>query len=136
VLKINRLDHLVLTVKDVAATVRFYVDVLGMTEVSFGEGRTALTFGRSKINLHEQGKEFEPKADNPVPGSADLCLIVEDDLDSVIAALRAADVAIEAGPVRRTGATGVIESVYLRDPDRNLIELSNYLSTEPKGGDA
>jgi catechol 2,3-dioxygenase-like lactoylglutathione lyase family enzyme len=126
-LKVNRLDHLVLTVTDVAATVRFYVDVLGMTEVTFGDGRTALTFGRSKINIHEQGREFVPKADNPIPGSADVCLIVEDDLDSVIAELQTANVIIELGPVRRTGASGAILSVYLRDPDRNLIELSNYL---------
>ena len=126
-MNVKRLDHLVLTVTDIAATVRFYVDVLGMTEVTFGEGRTALAFGRSKINLHEQGREFEPKADDPRPGSADVCLIVEDALESVIAELHGAGVPVELGPVRRTGATGAINSIYLRDPDRNLIELSNYL---------
>jgi catechol 2,3-dioxygenase-like lactoylglutathione lyase family enzyme len=125
-MKVNRLDHFVLTVADIEATVAFYTGVLGMTEVSFGAGRRALTFGSSKINLHERGKEFEPKAEHPVPGSADICLIVDDPIDDVIAQLAAAGVAIEEGPVERTGATGPIVSCYLRDPDRNLVELSNY----------
>ncbi|HEX4357939.1 MAG TPA: VOC family protein [Pseudonocardia sp.] len=125
-MKINRLDHLVLTVADIEATVAFYTQVLGMTEVSFGAGRRALTFGSSKINLHERGREFEPKAEHPVPGSADICLIVDDDIPDVIAQLGAAGVPIEEGPVERTGATGPILSCYLRDPDRNLVELSNY----------
>jgi catechol 2,3-dioxygenase-like lactoylglutathione lyase family enzyme len=127
-MKINRLDHFVLTVADIAATVEFYTTVLGMAEVSFGAGRRALTFGNSKINLHEVGKEFEPKAERPTPGSADVCLIVEDDIEQVIAQLTAAGVAVLEGPVERTGATGKIVSCYLRDPDRNLVELSNYLA--------
>ena len=125
-MKINRLDHFVLTVADIEATVAFYTQVLGMTEVSFGAGRRALTFGSSKINLHERGKEFEPKAEHATPGSADICLIVADDIADVVAQLDAAGVPIEEGPVERTGATGPILSCYLRDPDRNLVELSNY----------
>ena len=125
-MKINRLDHFVLTVADIAATVDFYTRVLGMAEVSFGAGRRALVFGDSKINLHEAGREFEPKAEHPTPGSADVCLIVEDDIEQVIAQLTAAGVPILEGPVERTGATGPIVSCYLRDPDQNLVELSNY----------
>jgi catechol 2,3-dioxygenase-like lactoylglutathione lyase family enzyme len=127
-MKVNRLDHFVLTVEDIEATVAFYTGVLGMTEVSFGAGRRALAFGTSKINLHERGKEFEPKAEHATPGSADICLIVEDDIADVVAQLDAAGVPIEEGPVERTGATGPIVSCYLRDPDRNLVELSNYRS--------
>jgi len=123
---IDRIDHLVLTVEDVERTVAFYVDVLGMTEVTFGSGRKALTFGSSKINLHQRGREFEPKSANPTPGSADLCLIVDNPLDVVAADLAASGVVIEEGPVERTGAQGPITSIYVRDPDRNLIELSNY----------
>ena len=124
---IDRIDHLVLTVDDVEGAIAFYVDVLGMVEVTFGSGRKALTFGSSKINLHQRGREFEPKAASPTPGSADLCLIADDPLEEVLAELAAHGVAIEEGPVTRTGATGPIRSVYVRDPDRNLIELSNYL---------
>ncbi len=124
---VNRLDHFVLTVADLDATIDFYTRLLGMTAVTFGDGRRALSFGSSKINLHEVGKEFEPKADRPTPGSADVCLIVDDPIDDVIAHLDSAAVPIIEGPVERTGATGSIRSVYLRDPDQNLIELSNYL---------
>jgi catechol 2,3-dioxygenase-like lactoylglutathione lyase family enzyme len=124
--KVDRLDHLVLTVASVDAAVAFYTRVLGMEVVRFGAGRTALTFGTSKINLHEAGKEFEPKALRPTPGSADVCLIVDGDVAEVIAELVAAGITIEEGPVERTGATGPIVSCYLRDPDQNLIELSNY----------
>jgi catechol 2,3-dioxygenase-like lactoylglutathione lyase family enzyme len=124
---IDRIDHLVLTVDDVERTIAFYVDVLDMAEVTFGSGRKALTFGSSKINLHQSGREFEPKAANPTPGSADLCLIADDPLEVVLADLAASGVALEEGPVSRTGARGPITSVYIRDPDRNLIELSNYL---------
>jgi catechol 2,3-dioxygenase-like lactoylglutathione lyase family enzyme len=127
-MKINRLDHLVLTVASVEKAIEFYTTVLGMAEVTFGEGRKALAFGSSKINLHEAGREFDPKARRPTPGSADICLIVDDSITAVVAALTAAGVRIEEGPVERTGATGPILSVYLRDPDHNLIELSNYLS--------
>jgi catechol 2,3-dioxygenase-like lactoylglutathione lyase family enzyme len=126
-MRIDRLDHLVLTVADLDATIDFYTGLLGMSAVTFGDGRRALSFGSSKINLHQAGNEFEPKADRPTPGSADVCLIVDDPIDDVIATLEAAAVPIIEGPVERTGATGAIRSVYLRDPDRNLIELSNYL---------
>jgi catechol 2,3-dioxygenase-like lactoylglutathione lyase family enzyme len=126
--RIDRLDHLVLTVADIDATVDFYTRVLGMDEVTFGAGRTALAFGRSKINLHRAGHEFEPKAHRPTPGSADLCLIAEGPLEQVIEDLAVHGVPIEEGPVERTGATGPIRSVYFRDPDQNLIEVSTYLS--------
>ena len=125
-MRVDRLDHLVLTVASIEATVEFYTRVLGMEVMTFGAGRTALAFGTSKINLHQAGKEFEPKALRPTPGSADLCLIVEDDIPGVLAELAAAGVPVEEGPVERTGAAGPIISCYLRDPDRNLIELSNY----------
>ena len=128
-MRIDRLDHLVLTVASIEAAAEFYTRVLGMGVVTFGAGRTALTFGTSKINLHEAGKEFEPKARRPTPGSADLCLIVEDGIADVMAELTAAGVRVEEGPVPRTGATGPITSCYLRDPDGNLIELSNYHRT-------
>jgi catechol 2,3-dioxygenase-like lactoylglutathione lyase family enzyme len=125
-MKIDRLDHLVLTVADIAATCRFYECVLGMQTVTFGEGRKALGFGRAKINLHQAGKEFEPKAEKPTPGSADLCLIAETPLSQVIDHVKVCGIAIELGPVARTGATGPITSIYFRDPDRNLIEVANY----------
>lgn len=124
-MRIDRLDHLVLTVADLQETIDFYA-VLGMREVTFGDGRKALAFGSSKINLHEAGHEFEPKARQAVPGSADLCFITEDPLDEVIAVLNDNGIAILEGPVDRTGATGTIRSVYVRDPDGNLIEISNY----------
>jgi catechol 2,3-dioxygenase-like lactoylglutathione lyase family enzyme len=126
-MRVDRLDHLVLTVDDLDRTIAFYVGVLGMTLTTFGSGRTALTFGTTKINLHQRGSEFEPKALAPTPGSADVCLIVDDPLDDVVRELTGAGVAIEEGPVERTGARGPIVSVYVRDPDANLIELSNYL---------
>jgi catechol 2,3-dioxygenase-like lactoylglutathione lyase family enzyme len=124
--RIDRLDHLVLTVADVDRTVEFYQRALGMQPMTFGDSRRALAFGSSKINLHQAGREFEPKAARPTPGSADLCLISADLLTDVCAHLAAQAVAIEEGPVTRTGATGTIESVYIRDPDGNLIEISNY----------
>jgi catechol 2,3-dioxygenase-like lactoylglutathione lyase family enzyme len=125
--RIERLDHLVLTVADIDATVAFYTRVLGMEAVTFGAGRTALAFGRSKINLHRAGHEFEPKARRPTPGSADLCLIAVGPLEQVIEDLAAHGIPVEEGPVERTGATGPILSVYFRDPDQNLIEVSTYL---------
>jgi catechol 2,3-dioxygenase-like lactoylglutathione lyase family enzyme len=124
---VTRLDHLVLTVADIDKTVDFYTRVLGMRAVTFGAGRRALAFGTSKINLHLAGHEFEPKAVRPTPGSADLCLIVEDSPEEILEQLRRAAVPVEEGPVDRTGATGPIRSIYLRDPDANLIELSSYL---------
>ena len=126
-ISINRLDHLVLTVKSIDKTCAFYGDLLGFEVVSFGAGRTALKFGSQKFNLHEVGKEFEPKADRPTAGSADLCLIANTGLDDIIRELLRANVAIEEGPVERTGANGKILSVYIRDPDKNLIEISNEL---------
>jgi len=125
-MQINRLDHLVLTVADIDVTVDFYTRVLGMEVVTFREGRKALTFGTSKINLHQVGHEFEPKALRPTAGSADICLIVDEPIDEVMAELAAHGIAVEEGPVGRTGATGEIVSCYVRDPDQNLIELSNY----------
>ncbi|HET7068976.1 MAG TPA: VOC family protein [Nocardioides sp.] len=125
-MRIDRIDHLVLTVEDLDRTIAFYVDVLGMTEATFGSGRKSLLFGSSKINLHERGREFEPKAATPTPGSADVCLIVDDSLEWVVSELAAIGIAVEEGPVPRTGARGPITSVYIRDPDGNLIELSNY----------
>jgi catechol 2,3-dioxygenase-like lactoylglutathione lyase family enzyme len=124
--RVSRLDHLVLTVASIDATVSFYTQILGMTPVTFGAGRTALTFGTSKINLHEAGREFEPKALRPTPGSADLCFIVDEDIRDLVTEWADAGIEIEAGPVERTGALGPILSCYLRDPDQNLIELSNY----------
>ena len=129
-MNIDRLDHLVLTVQNIERTCAFYERVLGMQTVTFGAGRKALQFGQQKINLHEVGKEFEPKARRPTPGSGDLCFIASDPLARVIEHLRACGVAIEEGPVQRTGALGLMESIYLRDPDGNLIELSNYLNKE------
>ena len=126
-MKITRIDHLVLTVRDLDATCRFYAEVLGMEVVTFGEGRKALQFGHQKLNLHEAGREFEPHAQRPVPGSVDLCLLTDTPLTEVVATLQAAGVAVEQGPVRRTGATGPLMSVYVRDPDQNLVELANAL---------
>ncbi|AFM33681.1 MULTISPECIES: VOC family protein [Stutzerimonas stutzeri subgroup] len=128
-MNISHLDHLVLTVADIEKTVDFYTRVLGMQVVTFGEGRKALAFGNQKINLHQAGHEFEPKAERPTPGSADLCFIVATPLDRVIAHLETQGVSIIEGPVQRTGATGPIRSVYVRDPDLNLIELSNSMES-------
>ncbi|SFO45098.1 Catechol 2,3-dioxygenase [Chitinophaga sp. YR627] len=126
-MKIDRLDHLVLTVKDIAATIHFYTTVLGMQAETFGQGRKALKFGIQKINLHEAGNEFEPKANTPVPGSADLCFITTTPIDEVEAILHARNVPLIESQVERTGATGKIISIYFRDPDQNLIEVSNYM---------
>ncbi len=125
-MKIDRLDHLVLTVRDIDASIDFYQRVLGMEAVSFGAGRRALSFGRQKINLHPAAAPLKPHAAQPGPGTADLCLIAATPLVEVIAELHAEGVAIEEGPVPRTGAIGPITSVYFRDPDGNLIEVSNY----------
>jgi catechol 2,3-dioxygenase-like lactoylglutathione lyase family enzyme len=124
-LEIDRLDHLVLTVRDLEATVAFYQRALGMTRETFGAGRVALHFGRQKINLHPAGREFDPKADCPTPGSADLCFITKTPIEEVQAHLESCGIVIEEGPVARTGAQGPIVSLYLRDPDGNLIEVSN-----------
>lgn len=127
-IRIDHLDHLVLTVASIDESCDFYTRVLGMGVETFGEGRKALTFGNQKINLHRAGHEFEPKAKRPTSGSGDLCFISTTPLDDIVVHLAAEGVAIEEGPVHRTGATGPILSVYFRDPDGNLIEVSNTLS--------
>ncbi|HEX6799244.1 MAG TPA: VOC family protein [Ktedonobacterales bacterium] len=131
-ISITRLDHLVLTVRDIGATCDFYSRVLGMAVVTFGEGRTALSFGSQKINLHWAGHEIAPHAACPMPGSADLCLITDAEPAETLATLQAQGVPVVLGPVRRSGALGAIESIYLRDPDGNLIEIARYL--EPDEG--
>ncbi len=126
-MKIDHLDHLVLTVASIEKTCDFYGRILGFEVVTFQGDRKALKFGQQKINLHQTGHEFDPKALSPTAGSGDLCFIAETPIDQVIKELQAANIIIEIGPVERTGAVGKIRSVYLRDPDQNLIEISNYL---------
>ena len=125
-MEIERLDHWVLTVRDVDATVAFYERVLGRQPITFGGGRRALAFGQQKINLHPAEAPLRPHARRPTPGSADVCLITRAPIEAVVAELENAGVAIEEGPVPRTGALGPITSVYFRDPDGNLIEISRY----------
>jgi len=124
---IDHLDHLVLTTIDVEACKDFYVRVMGMRLETFGAGRLAFCYGNQKINVHVRGQEFEPKAHLPVPGALDLCFIASVDLEQVIAHLQAQAWPIVEGPIQRTGATGPIRSVYVRDPDLNLIEISEPL---------
>lgn len=126
-MKIDHVDHFVLTVASIDATCEFYSEVLGMEVVEFAGGRKALSFGVQKINLHQRGKEFEPKALTPTPGSGDFCLISAVPIEQVVAHLESCGVEIEEGIVPRTGATGPIKSVYLRDPDQNLVEISEYV---------
>lgn len=128
-IRIDHLDHLVLTVADLEKTVQFYTSILGMALEEFGENRErkALRFGNQKINLHLKGKEFEPKAKTPLPGSSDLCFIAKTSIEEIQAILKEKGIPIEEGPVKRTGACGPILSIYLRDPDGNLLEFSNYL---------
>lgn len=125
-MQIDRLDHLVLTVTDIEATCTFYRQVLGMEVVTFGENRKALRFGQQRMNLHQKGREFEPKATYPTPGSADLCFITTTPVEDVVHHLESLAIAILEGPVARTGTLGQMDSVYFRDPDGNLIEVSNY----------
>ena len=122
--RVDSLDHIVLTVRDISAAVSFYVGVLGMTEILFGD-RTAVGFGSQKINLHQAGAEIAPHATAPAPGSSDLCFLSSVPLDHWVSHLAKQGVPIELGPVPRTGALGSITSIYLRDPDGNLIEISN-----------
>ncbi len=124
---IDHLDHLVLTSTNPDATIDFYTRVLGMQLERFGQGRVAFRFGNQKINLHVRGHEFEPKAHLPVPGALDLCFIASIPLDAVIERLAQAGWPIIEGPVQRTGATQAIRSVYVRDPDLNLIEIAELL---------
>jgi len=126
-ININRLDHLVLTVKDIDTTVTFYTQVLGMKKEVFKESRVALKYGNQKINLHLLGKEFEPKAQNVKEGSADLCFIIDTPIFEAKKYIESLNIKIIEGIVNRTGANGEIQSIYLRDPDMNLIELSNYI---------
>lgn len=123
-MRIDHLDHLVLTVADMAATVAFYTRVLGMQEMTFGDQRKALIFGQQKINLHPAGHPIAPHAASPTPGSADLCFITTDGIHEVLAHLQDCGVALEAGPVPRMGAMGPITSIYFRDPDGNLLEVA------------
>jgi catechol 2,3-dioxygenase-like lactoylglutathione lyase family enzyme len=123
--RVQRIDHVVLTVADLERTIAFYERVLGMTAVSFGEGRRALTFGDQKLNLHHAGREFEPKARRPTPGAIDLCFTTDVPLDEVAAHLRTCGVAIEHGPVDKVGARHALRSLYFRDPDDNLVEVAN-----------
>jgi catechol 2,3-dioxygenase-like lactoylglutathione lyase family enzyme len=124
-MRVESLDHLVLTVRDLDAAVGFYTTALGMTAVTFAGDRRALAFGVQKINLHQAGREFEPRAAAPTPGSADLCFLTDEPLEGVLEHLRCCGVPLAGGPVTRTGATGPIRSVYVRDPDGNLIEVAN-----------
>lgn len=126
-MKVERLDHLVLTVADVEATCAFYARVLGMGVTTFAVGRKALTFGHQKINLHPVGNAPEPRASRPTPGSGDLCFVTAIPIGEVVAHLKACGIGIIEGPVERTGAAGRLRSVYFRDPDGNLIEVSNEL---------
>ncbi len=127
-MKITHLDHLVLTVADIEASLHFYSHYLGMGIVTFAENRKALSFGQQKINLHQRGKEFNPKAAYPSCGSADLCFIIDTPVEQAKLQLQQQGIEIIEGVVERTGAIGKIVSIYLRDPDQNLIELSNYIA--------
>lgn len=126
-MQIKAIDHFVLTVASIDATCTFYSEVLGMQVLEFAGGRKALSFGTQKINLHQRGKEFEPKAQAPTAGSADFCLITDVPLEDVVTHLKALNIEIEEGIVDRTGAAGPIRSVYIRDPDMNLVEISEYV---------
>ncbi|WP_320109463.1 VOC family protein [Alkalimarinus alittae] len=125
-MQVERIDHLVLTVRDIEQSINFYERVMGMNKVIFGQGRIALSFGNQKINLHQLGNEFEPKASNVSVGSADLCFIIATSVLEVEEHLKTCGVPVIEGPVSRTGAMGKIESIYFQDPDGNLIEVSNY----------
>ncbi len=124
-MKVHRLDHLVLTVKDMDAASEFYSEVLGMEPLIFSDNRKGLAFGDQKINLHQAGHELEPKASKPTPGSADLCFVTQTPLSDVVNHVRSFNIDILEGPVKKSGAKGSILSIYFRDPDGNLIEVSN-----------
>jgi catechol 2,3-dioxygenase-like lactoylglutathione lyase family enzyme len=127
-LHVRGIDHVVLTVRDVDRTIAFYERALGMRAVTFAEGRRALAFGEQKLNLHQAGREFEPRAADPRPGAIDICFITDVPVDEVVAHLESLGVAIEAGPVAKTGARSPLRSVYFRDPDGNLIEVANEVT--------
>jgi len=126
-MELSKLDHIVLTVSNIEKTIFFYVSVMGMKKEVFGQGRVALKYGDQKINLHEFGNEFEPKANKPTPGSADLCFITKTPLNEAMSHVMSCGVEIIEGPVERTGAKGLILSFYFRDPDNNLIEVANEI---------
>ncbi len=127
-MNVEAIDHIVLTVRNLDVTCAFYAQTLGMRVITFASGRKALSFGKQKINLHPYGQEFEPKAQKPTPGSADLCFVTAIPIPKVIEHLTVSGVELLEGPVKRTGAVGNIMSVYFRDPDGNLIEIANYES--------
>jgi catechol 2,3-dioxygenase-like lactoylglutathione lyase family enzyme len=124
-MKVDRIDHVVLTCGDVERTISFYERALGMRALTFGGGRRALAFGDQKLNLHQAGREYEPKARVPTPGSVDVCFVTDVPLADVVAHLRSVGVVIELGPVDKTGARAALRSLYFRDPDGNLVEVSN-----------
>ena len=126
-MNIVNLDHIVLTVRDIANTVEFYESVLGMSHEMYDDGRIALKFGNQKINLHEYNREIEPKASQPIPGSEDLCFITDTKIEVAMESVKSKGIYILEGPVKRTGATGSIISFYFRDPEGNLIEIANYV---------
>ena len=128
-IQIAAIDHLVLTVADIPRTCEFYQTVLGMAAVTFGDDRQALRYGQQKINLHQAGAPFAPHAQRPTPGSADLCFLITGSLEAALDHLQTCGVPVVAGPVPRTGATGKLRSIYIRDPDGNLIELSVLAAT-------
>ena len=125
-MKIKHIDHLVLTVKEIDTSCRFYTTVLGMEEVTFGQGRKAVVFGDQKINFHQRGQELEPRAWHPTHGSGDLCFITDNSISDVIGHIQSCGIDIIEGPVARTGAKGPMTSIYIRDPDQNLIEIATY----------
>ncbi len=127
-MRVDSLDHIVFTVRDLQATIDFYTRALGMTEVTFAGGRKALAFGVQKINLHLAGMEFEPKAERPVPGSADVCFLTETPVEQFAVHLATLGIEVIEGPVAKTGAVGPLLSIYIRDPDQNLIEIANLKS--------
>jgi catechol 2,3-dioxygenase-like lactoylglutathione lyase family enzyme len=127
-MKIDSIDHVVFTVKDINATCDFYTKVLGMEVVTFGEGRKALAFGSQKINLQQSGRESTLIAEKPTPGSADICFVTSVPVSEVIVHLNSCGVRLVGGPVERNGAKGMMTAVYFRDPDLNLVEVSNYAS--------
>ncbi len=125
-MRLERIDHVVFTVRDVDATCAFYTQAFGMEVVTFGDDRKALQFGQCKINLHQYGSEFEPRAARPAPGTQDICLITTASVQDVVTHLQSLNLDIVEGAVPKTGALGAIESVYVRDPDGNLVEIASY----------
>ncbi len=127
-MKVDRIDHVVLTVADLERTIAFYERALGMRALTFGDGRRALAFGDQKLNLHQAGHEFEPHARAPAPGAIDLCFTTDVPVEEVAARVRVLGIAVEAGPVAKAGARAPLRSIYFRDPDGNLIEVANEVA--------